>query len=70
MQERNRYKSPGTFEECQHIRVSLSPVLMQVVEHPYGHYRCACEGCWACKGKELDCTCDVDWDAMYESNRS
>jgi hypothetical protein len=24
-------------------------------------------GCWACEGNQLDCTCDVDWDAMYES---
>ena len=28
-------------------------------------YRCACDGCWACEGKTLDCACDVDWDKVY-----
>lgn len=28
-------------------------------------YTCDCSGCWACKGQEVDCTCDVDWDKVY-----
>lgn len=63
------YKSPGKWEECTHETPANAPSNL-VVLHPAGHYRCACEGCWACKGKELDCTCDVNWDALYESNRS
>lgn len=27
---------------------------------------CSCEGCWACAGHMAGCTCDVDWDALYE----
>jgi hypothetical protein len=23
---------------------------------------CTCEGCWACKGHEMNCTCDIEWD--------
>jgi len=26
---------------------------------------CTCEGCWACKGAEVGCTCDIDWDKLY-----
>ena len=29
-------------------------------------YVCSCEGCWCCSGREDDCTCDVDWDALTE----
>lgn len=29
-------------------------------------YICSCTGCWACKGRIMGCTCDVDWDAIYE----
>lgn len=29
-------------------------------------YECACEGCWDCEGHQLECTCDVDWDALAE----
>ncbi len=63
-----RYRAPGTFENCTHQMSANDPTNL-VVEHPMGHYRCACGGCWACKGKQLDCTCDIDWDAMYEANR-
>lgn len=28
--------------------------------------RCTCDGCWACGGYEVGCTCDVDWDALAE----
>lgn len=31
---------------------------------------CSCDGCWACNGHENDCTCDVDWDALTEKERS
>lgn len=27
---------------------------------------CTCTGCWACKGGEPGCTCDIDWDTMNE----
>jgi len=30
-------------------------------------YRCSCTGCWACTGHVVDCTCDVDWDALFEA---
>lgn len=26
---------------------------------------CTCKGCWACKGAEVGCTCDIDWDKLY-----
>lgn len=26
---------------------------------------CGCDGCWACAGHVLGCTCDVDWDKVY-----
>jgi hypothetical protein len=38
------------------------------VHHPakqWVFYRCSCNGCWACKGYEANCTCDVDWDEVY-----
>lgn len=33
-------------------------------------YRCSCDGCWACSGREDGCTCDVDWDRLYEEARN
>lgn len=30
-------------------------------------YVCSCDGCWACAGRQVDCTCDVDWDAIAEA---
>ncbi len=30
---------------------------------------CTCDGCWACKGREIGCTCDIDWDALREASR-
>lgn len=27
---------------------------------------CECDGCWCCEGSEPGCTCDIDWDDMYE----
>lgn len=26
---------------------------------------CTCDGCWACEGHELGCTCDIDWDVVF-----
>jgi hypothetical protein len=28
---------------------------------------CTCEGCWCCRGHVVACTCDIDWDKLYES---
>jgi hypothetical protein len=28
---------------------------------------CTCDGCWACEGRVVGCTCDIDWDAMAEA---
>lgn len=64
-----KYKTPGTFEKCTHMTKFQTLELNEPL-HPMGHYRCACSGCWACSGEELDCTCDIDWDELYESNRS
>ena len=30
---------------------------------------CTCKGCWSCTGEEVGCTCDIDWDELYERNR-
>lgn len=27
---------------------------------------CTCDGCGACKGRQVGCTCDIDWDLMVE----
>lgn len=27
-------------------------------------YRCPCPGCAVCDGREVDCSCDVNWDAV------
>lgn len=27
---------------------------------------CTCEGCWACTGHVVECTCDIDWGALAE----
>jgi hypothetical protein len=41
---------------------------MAKYEAPHGPDEpCTCEGCWACTGNEVGCTCDIDWDALYES---
>lgn len=26
---------------------------------------CTCDGCWACAGHVVGCTCDVDWERLY-----
>lgn len=26
---------------------------------------CTCEGCWACSGHQLGCTCDINWDCEH-----
>jgi hypothetical protein len=31
---------------------------------------CTCDGCWACAGHVVACTCDIDWNALYESKWS
>lgn len=31
---------------------------------------CTCSGCWACKGRVIGCTCDIDWDEMFSLNRA
>jgi hypothetical protein len=23
---------------------------------------CTCDGCWACNGRIVGCTCDITWD--------
>lgn len=57
------YKVPGTFEKCIHEHDAKLGHIK--AKHPHGHYRCACPGCWDCSGRELDCTCDIDWDRLY-----
>ena len=27
---------------------------------------CTCDGCWACAGHVVGCTCDIDWDKLCE----
>lgn len=27
---------------------------------------CTCPGCSVCSGYEVDCTCDIDWDALTD----
>ena len=31
---------------------------------PLSLWVCTCDGCWACSGRLIGCTCDVDWDAI------
>lgn len=26
---------------------------------------CTCEGCWACTGNVVGCTCDIAWDCEH-----
>lgn len=26
---------------------------------------CTCDGCGACTGHEVGCTCDIDWETIY-----
>lgn len=30
-------------------------------------YACSCDGCWACTGHVIDCTCDINWDELTEA---
>lgn len=33
------------------------------VAFPHGpNEPCTCDGCWACAGHVVGCTCDIDWD--------
>ena len=36
---------------------------------PVPTWTCSCDGCWACGGHATGCTCDVDWDDLYERAR-
>jgi hypothetical protein len=31
---------------------------------------CTCDGCWACTGRVVGCTCDIDWDELAELRQS
>lgn len=31
---------------------------------------CTCTGCWACTGRVLGCTCDIDWDELHKAQRA
>lgn len=46
--------------------ITIKPELVAPVTYVYW---CSCPGCWACDGREPLCTCDVDWDALYERSR-
>lgn len=39
--------------------------MAEAVPHGPGE-PCTCDGCWACAGRVLGCTCDIDWDAAAE----
>jgi hypothetical protein len=33
-------------------------------------YYCSCNGCGFCKGREAECTCDIDWERLYHRDYS
>lgn len=40
--------------------------LDEAVPHGPGE-ACTCNGCWACDGNVVGCTCDIDWDVAFEA---
>jgi len=28
---------------------------------------CGCDGCWACPGHVVGCTCDIAWDCEHDA---
>jgi len=66
------------FTQQHEGHTQFTPMSPEVIEHhrrmteacPHGvNEPCTCDGCWACAGRVVGCTCDIDWDVMYELAR-
>lgn len=49
----------------RHIHKSREQRLNEAAPHGPDE-PCTCDGCWACKGHVVGCTCDIDWDTLAE----
>lgn len=71
---RNAHPSLGDVDTLEQAAQFLEDPALQAEYLEYGktasplNAPCSCDGCTGCVGREIGCTCDVDWDEIYGRN--